>query len=72
MSRRGARTHVGGNTPTRPNPGRAAAGLDDACWHLELILSMTQRASSEVSFPSFYESGNALNHSKQPFANAVF
>jgi hypothetical protein len=71
VSRRGAKTHVGGNTLTSPNPGRAAPGLDDACRHLELVLSMTERASSEVSFPSFYESGNALNHSIKPFANAV-
>jgi hypothetical protein len=71
VSWRGAGTHVGGNTPTRLNLGRVASGLDDACRHLELFLSMTERASSEVSFPSFYESGNALNHSKKPFANTV-
>jgi len=71
VSWRGARTHFGGNTPTRPNPGRAASGLDDACRHLELILSMTERASSEVTLPPFQESGNALNHSKKPFANTV-
>jgi hypothetical protein len=68
VSRRGARAHVGGNTRTSPNPGRAASGLVEECRHLELSLSMTELASFEVSLPPFQESGNALNHSKKPFA----
>jgi hypothetical protein len=37
----------------------------------DLTTWTTVRASSQVSFPSFYESGNALNHAKKQFANAV-
>jgi hypothetical protein len=36
-----------------------------------MILSLTQRASSEVTLPPFQESGIALNHAKKQFANAV-
>ncbi len=37
----------------------------------ELFSWTTERASPEVSLLPFQESGNALNHSQEQFANAV-
>jgi hypothetical protein len=49
VSWRGARTHLGGNTPARPNPGRAASGLD-RCQSYNLLQVKNKKPAREAGF----------------------
>ena len=61
-----------GRTQTSLSHDRVARGLDKECRSHELMFWRRELASSEVSFPPFYELGNALIKANQDMKQEIY